>query len=159
MIARDLVASAQLRRGEAETLLATVLGVDRAWLFAHGDEVVAKAAIDVPHLLLDLALDVPRAPAGEHDPHFPRHVFVATGCHSSLSTGPTTEMSRSGESSPTCFASSRNASSFGPYGMYLSNLSAAITCDKNGCAAPSHCTMPLSCARGCSSCRCPPGWF
>jgi release factor glutamine methyltransferase len=46
MIARDLVASAQLHRGEAETLLATVLSVDRAWLFAHGDDVVAKAAID-----------------------------------------------------------------------------------------------------------------
>ena len=46
MIARDLVASAQLQRGEAETLLATVLGVDRAWLFAPGDEVLAKAAID-----------------------------------------------------------------------------------------------------------------
>ena len=30
MIARDLVASAQLHRGEAETLLATVLDVDRA---------------------------------------------------------------------------------------------------------------------------------
>ena len=46
MIARELIASAHLHRGEAETLLATVLGVDRAWLFAHGDELVAKAAID-----------------------------------------------------------------------------------------------------------------
>ena len=46
MIVRDLIASAQLHRGEAETLLATVLGVDRAWLFAHGDDSIAKAAID-----------------------------------------------------------------------------------------------------------------
>ncbi len=46
MIARDLIASARIHRGEAETLLVTVLGVDRAWLFAHGGDVVAKAAID-----------------------------------------------------------------------------------------------------------------
>ena len=46
MIARDLIASAHLHRGEAETLLAAVLGVDRGWLFAHGDDRVATAAID-----------------------------------------------------------------------------------------------------------------
>ena len=46
MIVRDLIASAHLHRGEAETLLSTVLGVDRAWLFAHSDHLVAKAALD-----------------------------------------------------------------------------------------------------------------
>ena len=46
MIVRDLIASADIHRGEAETLLSTVLGVDRAWLFAHSDDLVAKAALD-----------------------------------------------------------------------------------------------------------------
>ena len=46
MTVRELIASAHIHRGEAETLLAAVLGVDRAWLFAHGDDRVAKATID-----------------------------------------------------------------------------------------------------------------
>ena len=46
MTVRELIASAHIDRGEAETLLATVLGVDRGWLFAHGDDSIEKAAID-----------------------------------------------------------------------------------------------------------------
>ena len=46
MTVRELIASGHIHRGEAETLLAAVLGVDRAWLFAHGDDRVAKATID-----------------------------------------------------------------------------------------------------------------
>ena len=46
MTVRELIASAHIHRGEAETLLAAVLGVDRGWLFAHGDDRVAKATID-----------------------------------------------------------------------------------------------------------------
>ena len=42
MIARDLIASAHIHRGEAEAVLAMVLGVDRAWLYAHGDDPIAK---------------------------------------------------------------------------------------------------------------------
>ena len=40
MTARELLQQVAIDRGDAEGLLANALRVDRAWLFAHGDEPV-----------------------------------------------------------------------------------------------------------------------
>ena len=42
MTARELLEQAPIERYEAEVLLAHILGVDRSWLFSHGDERLAS---------------------------------------------------------------------------------------------------------------------
>ena len=46
MTAKELLERAPIERNEAEILLAHVLGVQRAWLFSHGDERLAPDNAD-----------------------------------------------------------------------------------------------------------------
>ena len=46
MTAKELLERAPIERTEAEMLLAHVLGVQRAWLFSHGDEGLAPDDAD-----------------------------------------------------------------------------------------------------------------
>ena len=47
MTVRELIQQARIDRVEAEILLADVLGVERAWLFAHGEDPVAEPALNL----------------------------------------------------------------------------------------------------------------
>ena len=47
MTVRELIQQARIDRVEAEILLADVLGVERAWLFAHGEDLVAEPALNL----------------------------------------------------------------------------------------------------------------
>ena len=45
MTVRELIQQARIDRVEAEILLADILEVERAWLFAHGEDLVAESAL------------------------------------------------------------------------------------------------------------------
>ena len=45
MTVRELIQQARIDRVEAEILLADILEVERAWLFAHGEDLVAEPAV------------------------------------------------------------------------------------------------------------------
>ena len=45
MTVRELIHQARIDRDEAEILLADILEVERAWLFAHGEDLVAEPAL------------------------------------------------------------------------------------------------------------------
>ena len=45
MTVRELIQQARIDRVEAEILLADILEVERAWLFAHGEDLVAEPAL------------------------------------------------------------------------------------------------------------------
>ena len=53
--ARDLIESAQICGREAEQLVLTLLGRDRAWLFTHDNEPVEAESIPVIQQALEKA--------------------------------------------------------------------------------------------------------
>ena len=51
MTVHELIQQARIDRVEAEILLADILEVERAWLFAHGEDLVAEPALTLLRIM------------------------------------------------------------------------------------------------------------